>query len=141
MENNDAKSAQRTPTVHELTLNTPWFQFVKEGSKTYEGRALFSTIKRLQIGDQIRFSHHTEASFEPFCKNIKAIWKFSTFEQALKNLPLDKVLPGVRTVEEGVQIYFGYVSLGTQKLKGVCMIELEDIENGEKSFQDRGQNQ
>ena len=78
------------------------------------------------MGDTILFSHHKNLEEKSFIKRIKSILPFSTFEKALHVLPLEQVLPKVSSIQEGIKVYLQYVSLETQTLKGVCMIELEE---------------
>jgi len=110
------------PHSHNMSLNDPWFTYVKKGEKKYEGRKFKNHLK---IGDVIQFHHHTDSTQPPFLKKIKNILNFSTFEEALKKLPLSDILPHVATIEEGIEIYYRFVSLPTQLQHGVIMIELE----------------
>lgn len=108
-----------------MSLNDPWFTYVKNGEKKFEGRrANHSKVSVMNIGDLIQFHHHTDKTQLPFIKKIKNIFKFATFEEALKTLSLSEVLPNIINVEEGVKIYFQFVSLQTQLQHGVIMIEL-----------------
>lgn len=110
-------------------LSKEWFDHVKNGTKIYEGRrwwnddSLKKGTKHLKVGDILTFRHADDEKLS-FEKTVKAIHLFSSFEEALTVLPLEKVLPGVSTVDEGVKIYARYVSLETQQKEGVCMIEL-----------------
>lgn len=42
----------------------------------------------------------------------------------MKTLPLDQILPNVKTVEDGIEIYKKYVSIDTQNKFGVMLIQL-----------------
>jgi ASC-1-like (ASCH) protein len=111
--------------VHKLSLNSPWFDHVKSGRKLYEGRRRTETVKKWQIGDRLQISHHTDPYEPKLPKIIKSLQMFATFEDALKTLGLERVLPDVRTIEEGIEIYKRFVSIPTQLKDGVCMIELQ----------------
>lgn len=112
-------------------LSKEWFYHVKNGTKIYEGRrwwdgdAVKKGTKHLKVGDIVMFRHNDDEK-ESFEKKIKAIHLFSSFEEALNELPLSGVLPGIKTVQEGVEIYSRYISIETQKRDGVCMLELEE---------------
>ena len=110
--------------MHSLTLNDPWFNLVKEGIKLYEGRCYWKSVLDFKIDDQVLVSHHTDISKPSFICNIKTILHFTTFKEALEKLGLDSTLPGVKTIDEGVDIYLKFVSLATQIKFGVVMIEL-----------------
>ena len=110
---------------HLMTLNSPWYEYVRNSSKIYEGRR-FSP--KYNVGDTITFSHHIDKTRPTFNKCIVGIYRFETFEDALNCSQthgcLNEVLPGVNTVHEGVEIYKRYVSLPTQYRDGVMLIKL-----------------
>lgn len=101
-----------------FTLNDPWFDYVKNGNKIYEGRRYIYKLSLLTPGDIILFKHHINNNIKPFYKKIKQIYLFTTCEEALKHLPINEILPGIKTIEEGVKIYLKYVSLETQLKDG-----------------------
>jgi ASC-1-like (ASCH) protein len=106
-----------------LTLNDPWFELVKSGKKLYEGRAWKGNTCYLKPGDTIEFYHHIDQTVLPFTKKIKNIHRFDTFRTALEQTGIEKVLPEILSIEEGVEIYLKYVSIQTQNQYGVCLIE------------------
>lgn len=109
---------------HNIRLTDPWFEYVKTGQKIYEGRRFLN----FDIGDILRISHRTNPELEPFRVKIKNVLRFKTFEEALNVLNMSEVLPGVQTVQEGVEIYYQFVSLKTQEAEGICMIEMSPME-------------
>ena len=115
--------------THEITLNSPWYEYVKSGEKIYEGRRYTEKVKAIQPGDMLKISHHIDKSLPFYNKTVVGISRFSTFEQALTLLNeqglMQKVLPNVATIAEGVEIYLKYVSLATQVKDGVCLIEMK----------------
>jgi ASC-1-like (ASCH) protein len=112
---------------HSMSLNSPWFELVKQGVKKYEGRRNTDKIKRMNVGDAILFRHHTDPSIQPFKARIVGLNPFPTFKHALEYLPIRDVLPidGI-TVADGVNIYQQYVSLATQERDGVVLIEVSE---------------
>ena len=114
--------------MRQLTLNSPWYELVRDGKKCYEGRRALPSILSLAVGEIISISHHTDASIPNFEVVVTSLARYKTFEEALTHLPLDEVLPVPEmTVEEGVKIYQKYVSLATQKRDGVVLIGLKVI--------------
>ena len=110
----------------QMHLSYPWFDLVKDGLKTWEGRRLTDKTRGIRVGDRIQFTRVDETD-SPFDVDVVEIRFFPTFEFALKELGLGEVLPGVETLEEGVQIYQQYVSLSTQEAEGVIMIKMSRI--------------
>ena len=112
--------------MRHFTLNSPWYELVRDGKKLYEGRRALPSILNLSIGEIISISHHTDVTLPNYQVIITSLARYKTFEEALTELPLDQVLPlpGM-TIEEGVKIYQQYVSLATQQRDGVVLIGIK----------------
>lgn len=115
-------------TVHECTLNSPWYEYVKSGEKIYEGRRQTDKTKNIKLGDILKISHHIDKNLETFTKTVEHVFVFKTFEEGLiyfnSTNQLKRVLPNIETVHEGVEIYKKYVSYPTQLKDGVVFIML-----------------
>ncbi len=111
-----------------ITLNSPWFEHVQDGSKKYEGRCYWKSVLKYTTGDLLNIHHHKNSNHEPFFAKIKSIQLFKNFQTALETLPLGDVLPGIESIEDGCKIYEQFVSLKTQESNGVCMIELQFVD-------------
>jgi ASC-1-like (ASCH) protein len=111
-----------------ITVNDPWYDAIKNGSKIWEGRRAIPSIKCLQKGDYLFVGHHINKDNTLLRFQIGDIILFPSFKDALQKLGLENTLPGVKTIEEGVEIYKKYVSLDTQHRDGVVMIKLSQIE-------------
>ena len=97
-----------------ITLNSPWFELVRDGKKKYEGRRRTEKLLALKCGDRIEIHNHTDKTRQPYF-----------FRQALETLPIQDVLPVDNiSVDEGVRIYHQYVSQATQERDGVVMIKI-----------------
>jgi len=109
-----------------MKLNDPWYDYVRDGSKIYEGRRYSEKIAAIKPGDKIEFRHYTNESLPPITVEVVEILKFPTFRDALTALPISEVLPipGL-TSERGIEIYKKYVSIETQNTDGVCMIKMK----------------
>lgn len=105
-----------------MRLNERWFDLVKKGVKTFEGRSI---KKEFKLGDVIEFTDMEGK--ESFTTEVTSIHIFKNFRKALEMLGLQKTLPGVESIEEGVDIYRKYVSLETQERLGVYMLGIELI--------------
>lgn len=113
--------------MHNMSVNEPWFSYIKNGTKKYEGRCYRGKTLLVQKGDLIAFQRHPlqDNDNETVLKTVAKVHVFPTFEDALKALPIGEMLPGVTDVATGVLVYYKYVSRETQLAHGVCMIELQ----------------
>lgn len=109
-----------------MTLNSPWYEYVKSGEKTLEGRRYTDAVARIEPGDTLIFCHHTDKTLESISKTVVEVFRFKTFEEGLFEPGiLKQALPNVNEIEVGVQIYLKYVSLPTQNRDGVAFIQLK----------------
>ena len=112
-----------------ITLNSPWFSHVQNRDKIYEGHCYWKSAPAslYKVGDTLEISHHTDATQDSFQVKITDIQIFDSFEHALNAILLSEVLPGINSIEEGINIYYKYVSLPTQLANKVCMIKIQKI--------------
>jgi ASC-1-like (ASCH) protein len=111
-----------------VQLSDPWFDLTRRGLKIYEGRVNIEKYQQLVPGDTIVFWRRGDNIEPSFRVAVKQVLKFPTFRDALITLGVDKVLPvpGL-TLQAGCDIYEKYVSLETQNLRGVLMIQIERL--------------
>lgn len=118
---------------HVIHVGKPWFDYLKTGEKIWEGRCNWKAALNYNVGDiwEVRYykkpGEEEIPEPEPFFVRIEEIKQFPTFEEALTNMNLSEVLPGIQTVEEGVKVYFQFVSLKTQLANGVRMFRVSRI--------------
>lgn len=86
-----------------MSLQSYWFQQIKDGHKMYEGRVYDSKRRKIQINDYIVFTN--EDNDEKIIKKVKELHIFSSFEEMLNHISLSLILPGILSVEEGISIY------------------------------------
>lgn len=87
-----------------------YFQNIKTGQKTVEGRIAKEKYLRLKPGDKISFSPN--GSDDKISATVTTIQTYPTFLDMLKAEGLATMIPGITTLEEGVQLY---ESFGTYK--------------------------
>lgn len=112
-------------TNWKITLNSPWFEYVKLGIKKYEGRCYWKDTCKYKIGDTLIISHHVLKHEQSYNVIIIDILHFNTFETALRSIKIDEILPGVGTVEDGINTYLKFVKLETQLSNGIVMIKID----------------
>ncbi len=112
--------------THTMKLNSPWYEFVQDGTKVYEGRRATEKVLGVNIGDKIIFSHALDVSKPDITVIVLETLCYPTFRDALLDLPIYNVLPIIGlSVDEGDDIYKQYVSLPTQVKDGVRMIKIK----------------
>ena len=87
--------------LHKIHCQEPWFSLIRQGKKPVEGRKATEQYSRIKAGDTIQFFCGSE-SFE--CK-VTGINKYLSLEEYLRNETLERALPGVSSMEEGIRIY------------------------------------
>jgi len=92
--------------IFNIHCKDPWFSFIREGLKTVEGRQKTHTYKRLRIGDRINFINGQET----FLTQITEIREYNSIEDYFADVTLEKALPGIETIAQGLDIYYQWTS-------------------------------
>jgi len=114
------------PEVHTMELSQPWFNLIAQGVKTIEGRPNDEKRQEVNEGDIIIFTekHNPQNKIMTMIIERK---DFVSFEQALKFAKLKNILPGFRTINEGLEkVYYnipGYID--KEKKYGVVLFYLQ----------------
>ena len=90
--------------IRMINVSEPWFTFMKKGKKRIEGRLNKGTFSELKKGDIIQFNNNDNN----FKVKITGIKHYNTFHEYLTMEGLKRTLPGIKTIEEGVNIYYKY---------------------------------
>ena len=105
-----------TSKVYEMECCEPYFTLLKENKKTVEGRRCYKNWALINPGDIIMFTNNGE---DHFFASVTKINKYTSTKKtngktALQNYleeeTLEKTLPGVKTIEEGMKIYLQFSS-------------------------------
>lgn len=86
-----------------LTLNQQYFNAIKSGVKTVEGRINKPKFHDLKPGDPISFT--CQETGEVLTYTITTLHTYPTFEAMLQSEGLTNMLPGIATIAEGVAVY------------------------------------
>jgi ASC-1-like (ASCH) protein/superfamily II DNA or RNA helicase len=119
-ESHESESVEPKYTIH---VSEPWFGYIKSGEKTIEGRKNKGDFKKMEIGDIVKWIRGDDSTL------TKIIGKrsYSTFKEYLEAEGLDKCLPGIKTIEDGVAIYYKYYTPKDEAEYGALAIEIERI--------------
>ncbi|XP_027340430.1 uncharacterized protein LOC113853920 isoform X2 [Abrus precatorius] len=99
----------------ELHVQEPFFKQLNDGLKTIEGRCASGKYSRIESGSLILFNK--SVVFE-----VQGVRWYPTFNDMLEAENLEKVLPGVQSVEEGVQVYRRFYTEEKEHENGVLAI-------------------
>jgi len=103
--------------THHLDVQLCYFNKIKNGSKTVEGRVgevdpsndinenYKAGVTSYNVGDHLKFTISSEESGEMVMCEITQLEFFASFEEMLSGCGLDQCLPGISDLEEGVRIY------------------------------------
>ncbi|KAL6214812.1 hypothetical protein ACLB2K_014244 [Fragaria x ananassa] len=106
-------------SVH-FELQEPFFTQIKDGLKTIEGRCNVGDYSRIGSGALILFN-------KCLIVEVKEVRSYGSFLDMLKAESLQKVLPGVNTIEEGVQVYRRFYTEEIERSNGVIAICIEKL--------------
>jgi ASC-1-like (ASCH) protein len=95
-------------TTYTKHLSEPWFSLIKLGIKKCEGRLNKGDFSLMRKGDYIVFENNDFDFPRSFRCKITSIHNYMSFENYLERETLQKCLPGIDTIEEGVSIYYKY---------------------------------
>ncbi|XP_063939246.1 uncharacterized protein LOC108200036 isoform X3 [Daucus carota subsp. sativus] len=101
----------------DLHVQEPFFSQLKDGLKTVEGRCAVGDYKRISPGALILFN-------KCLVLQVQDVQKYASFSEMLEAESIEKVLPGVKTIKEGVQIYRNFYPEEMERLNGVLSIRV-----------------
>lgn len=101
-----------------LSVKEQYFQQIKLGLKTIEGRLAKEKYVLLKNQTPISFNHAYETS-------IEKIEVYPSFKIMLETVGLEHVLPGVKSIDDGVEIYREFYSSEEEQSNGVVAIFLK----------------
>lgn len=106
-------------------VSLPWYNLIKDGKKSVEGRPNRKDFAQMKIGDKIEFFN--KELNENFMTEITNVSHHKTFEEMIRTNGIDNVLPGIRTIDEGVQVYMQYYTKDIEAEFGVVGIHVKLI--------------
>tara|TARA_R110002072_G_scaffold66163_2_gene163294 strand:- start:1284 stop:2750 length:1467 start_codon:yes stop_codon:yes gene_type:complete len=115
----DMRPVTKGPRVRGMAIYKRFFNMIANGEKTIEVRVGYSSMKKIQPGQLIRF----ECAGEKCLTRVKRVANYSSFEELLDNEPLKAINPAIdreTQIKELRQIF----SRDREAL-GVIAIEIE----------------
>ena len=91
---------------HEINVSDPWFNKIKTGKKTVEGRLNKGVFKEIKPNDIIKVKNDKNYFYIKVIKTTK----YETFSDMIINKGLENVLPDIKTLDDGVAVYRQFYS-------------------------------
>jgi ASC-1-like (ASCH) protein len=88
--------------LHCCKLQQRYYDLVKDGKKKFELRANDLKRQNMKVGDVIMFESENK---EFMLKEIEARYEGDSLEEMIRMIGVEFLLPGIRTVKEGLKIY------------------------------------
>ena len=108
-------------------LSEPWFSLIKLGLKKCEGRLKKGDFAEIKKGDYIKFENNDFGFERTFRVKITSIRNYNSFREYLLNEKLEKCLPGIDKIEQGVNIYYKYYKKEDEEKYKIIAIRVKVI--------------
>lgn len=122
------KKVKEEPKELIKNLSEPWFSLIKLKLKKVEGRLNKDDFIEINKNDIIIFQNNDFGFRRSFNVKISSVHEYNSFNELLINESIDKVLPGIDTIEHGIEIYRKYYSKQEEdryKVKAIRMLVLK----------------
>lgn len=84
-----------------IEVSEPWFTFIKKGLKTIEGKKANSKWTAIKVGDKIKITNKDDECLI----QVSKIVIYGSIQEYLEKEGLEKTLPGVKLISDGVGVY------------------------------------
>lgn len=108
--------------MQQIDVVSKWFKFIASGEKTIEGRLNKGQFANFKIGDKIQINEKDGKT--SVVVEIKKINKFKSLKEYLTFEGLEKTLPTVKTIDEGIAVYREFYSEEKEKEFSVLSIHI-----------------
>lgn len=109
--------------MQDIHVNRIWFEFIREGKKTIEGRLNKGKFKDMKIGDRFNFVNDSNK----VTVQISNKTKYKTFEEYLLMEGLKRTLPNIKTIKDGLDVYYNYYTKNQEKEHKIVAIEIKIV--------------
>lgn len=107
----------------------PWFSHIQSGIKPAEGRLAKKKFTDLKKGDIVRmFKSDEHGNIDPnkfMDLIVMKVERYKSFAEMLEKEGLEKILPSIKTIADGVAVYRQWFSEEDEKSLGVVAIHVE----------------
>ena len=135
---------------YNVRIKEPWFSLIKNGKKKIEGRLNKGIFSKLKLQDEIIFENDKKLNNMYVCY----LHYYKNYYDLLKMEGVEEVLPNIKSIEKGVDLYhkyykeedinkYGVVAIGVSENKpkihdgNLDEIYFNFIKNGKKKYEVR----
>lgn len=107
-------------------LSEPWFSLIKFKIKQVEGRLNKpGDFRDMKVGDEIEFTNIDFGFQRSYIVKIKSISYYPSFKKYLKDEGIERCLPTVDDIEDGVDVYYKYYTPADEANYGIKAFTFE----------------
>lgn len=112
-----------------IHVSSPWFEYIKTGEKTVEGRLCKSKFNTLQPGTSLSIYLQSHDKQDVVSVDVKRVTRYPSFAALLEKEGIKRVLPYYPNVHTGVEAYREFYSREDEEKYGVMAIEFTVSQN------------
>ena len=117
----------------EVSVARPWYEAIKKGSKTIEGRLNKGKFATVTVGDVLIIGNSDNETHDKVVAVVIGIYKYPSFVEYLSKEGLKRTLPGVNTIEQGVAVYRQFYTAELERTHGIVALEIQIVSTPTKS--------
>jgi len=115
--------------IYRKHLSEPWFSLTSISCKTIEGRLNQGEWTNIEEGDQIDWYNDDFGLKREFRTVIISKKVYKCFESYLYTEGLNKTLPTIKNIEDGLKIYHMFYKQEEEEKYGIVALELQVVSN------------
>lgn len=123
------------PKMHEMKLSDPYYNQILNGDKVYEIRVNDEKRRNMNVGDIINITSKNDKT-----KNLKTVILdkiiFKNFYDAILDLDINQVLPGIKSIEDAVEIYHSFLNYNKENAKKYGVVVFHLVANNAAQIHD-----
>lgn len=105
--------------IYRKQVSEPWFSLLKLKIKKVEGRLNTGDFCNIKIGDFFMFINNENRIFKYFIIEVLDIKHYINFHSYLENEKLERCLPSITNINDGLNIYYKYYTKSDEEKYGV----------------------
>ena len=109
---------EQQPQTHESKLQSPYYEYIRDGEKLYEARVNDEKRQKMNIGDIWIFKHNQDLSLPTIKTQIVGKYLYRSFLEAINDIGIRQLLPQIQTIHEAITIYENFDN-GNYKLDAI----------------------